>query len=123
VNSASNHAVEVINPTAKDLGMGVPQRLIRLDGLARSVSCDRPSRVNAVWRRYAIAEAKQQFDSTFFADPRNIRFSRQRPFATEIFVRSRMMGMSDDGMHIIGGRRTVEGAKRSHECPNGAHDE
>jgi hypothetical protein len=37
--------------------MGAPQRLIRLDGLAQSVSCDRPVGLNAIWRRYAIAEA------------------------------------------------------------------
>ena len=44
--------------------MGAPQRLIRLDGLAQSVSCDRPIGVNPVWRRYAIAVATQPLAQT-----------------------------------------------------------
>jgi hypothetical protein len=37
--------------------MGASQRLIRLDGLAQSVSCDRPVGVNAVRYRWGEATA------------------------------------------------------------------
>jgi hypothetical protein len=94
VGSVSNNVVELINPTLprnwawahhSDTNDWMDWRSpFRETG---------SSEANAVSLRHAIAEAKHQLDLTVFADGRRIRFSRQRPFATEIFDRSPMTGI------------------------------